>query len=473
MNNSLAMVHPELIAEWSEKNLPLTPDTVTYGSNKVMWWKGDCGHEWQSSIKSRSAGEKCPICSGARVVEGINDLATLKPELAKEWSDKNIELKPTMVTVGSNKKIIWRGKCGHEWTASVKSRTVNGTGCPYCSHNTILEGFNDLASQMPEVAAEWSERNLPLLPNQVMVFANRKVWWKCKRCGNEWNTLISTRSGGSQCPYCSGLILLKGFNDFATTQPKLAEEWSDRNLPLTPNMVNEKSRKNVWWNCTECGNEWQSVIYARVKGTVCPVCADRAVLTGYNDLATTDPYLLSEWDYERNKGISSERISRHSMQSVWWRCSFGHSWKAKISERAIEGQGCKVCEKEYLTAFPKLTVMFYAGMKQISVQTNSDEIIGIPLEIYIPDEKVAIETYNESEQIEVLKEHLCKKRNIKLLKVPYKIGNDETEFASKVKKALRNVHIFITSNEVQDTAFIRQRFFEWRRNQYRNRRSAK
>ncbi len=75
MNNSLAMVHPELIAEWSEKNLPLTPDTVTYGSNKVMWWKGACGHEWQSSIKSRSAGEKCPICSGARVVEGINDLA--------------------------------------------------------------------------------------------------------------------------------------------------------------------------------------------------------------------------------------------------------------------------------------------------------------------------------------------------------------------------------------------------------------
>lgn len=138
MDNSLANKHPELISEWSEKNYPLTPDTVTFGSNKVMWWKGSCGHEWQASIKARSSGENCPICSGARVAQGINDLATLKPTIAAEWSDKNKELKPTMVTVGSSKKVIWKGACGHEWVASIKSRTVNGTGCPYCSHNTIL-----------------------------------------------------------------------------------------------------------------------------------------------------------------------------------------------------------------------------------------------------------------------------------------------------------------------------------------------
>ena len=34
MNNSLAEVHPELVSEWSEKNLPLTPDDITFGSNK-------------------------------------------------------------------------------------------------------------------------------------------------------------------------------------------------------------------------------------------------------------------------------------------------------------------------------------------------------------------------------------------------------------------------------------------------------
>ena len=68
MNNCLAEVHPELISEWSEKNLPLTPDDITFGSNKKVWWKGTCGHEWQASVKARTNGEKCPICSGARVI---------------------------------------------------------------------------------------------------------------------------------------------------------------------------------------------------------------------------------------------------------------------------------------------------------------------------------------------------------------------------------------------------------------------
>ena len=83
-------------------------------------------------------------------------------------------------------------------------------------------------------------------------------------------------------------------------------------------------------------------------------------MAGYNDLATTDAHLLPEWDYEKNKDISPNKISRHSMQSVWWKCSLGHSWKAKISERAIEGKGCKVCEKDYLTVFPKLVVILLA-----------------------------------------------------------------------------------------------------------------
>ncbi len=203
MSNSLASVHPELIPEWSERNLPLTPDKITFGSNKRVWWKGACGHEWETSVKARSKGEKCPICSGARVIEGINDLATLKPLLSQEWFEKN-KLKPTEVSVASHKKIIWKCKHGHEWEASVKSRTINGTGCPYCSHNKVLAGFNDLASQYPDIAAEWSDRNLPLLPTMVTAFANSKAWWKCKDCGNEWHTLISTRAGGSRCPYCSG-----------------------------------------------------------------------------------------------------------------------------------------------------------------------------------------------------------------------------------------------------------------------------
>ena len=276
MSNSLSAVHPELVAEWSDRNLPLTPDSITFGSNKKVWWKGACGHEWETSVKARSNGEKCPICSGARVVTGINDLSTLKPELASEWSEKN-KIKPTEVSIGSHKKVIWKCKLGHKWIATVKSRTINKTGCPYCSHNKVLVGFNDLATLFPEVADEWSDRN-ENSPTEVMVFANSKAWWKCRTCGYEWNTLISTRSGGSKCPCCSGYTFIKGKNDLKSTHPQIAKEWSEKNYPLQPDEVNAKSRKNVWWHCRKCENEWKSVINARVKGTVCPVCAEREVL---------------------------------------------------------------------------------------------------------------------------------------------------------------------------------------------------
>lgn len=193
MSNSFASVHPELVCEWSEKNLPLTPDKITFGSNKIMWWKGSCGHEWQASVKSRSIGEKCPICSGARVVEGINDLQTLKPEIAAEWSVKNGDLKPTMVSVGSHKKVIWKGKCGHEWSATVKSRATNGTGCPYCAHNKVFEGFNDLATTDRHLLAEWDFVKNTILPTEISRLSMKVVWWKCP-FGHMWRAKISDRT---------------------------------------------------------------------------------------------------------------------------------------------------------------------------------------------------------------------------------------------------------------------------------------
>ena len=366
MNNSLAEVHPEIITEWSEKNLPLTPDDITFGSNKKVWWKGTCGHEWQTSVKARSNGEKCPICSGARVIAGINDLATLEPLLAKQWSKKN-KIKPTEVSIGSHKKVIWRCKKGHEWEAVVKSRTINKTGCPYCSHNKVLAGFNDLATLLPDIAAEWSEKNLPLKPDEV----------------------------------------------------------------------NAKSRENVWWRCSKCGNEWKSVINARVKGTVCPVCAEREVLAGYNDLAITDSQLLSEWDYEKNKWKPTE-VSRTSAKRAWWKCRHGHSWSMKINERTILNKGCRICEQEYLSLFPALAVSYYSNRKGLKAELGSDRLLGVPLETYIPSEKLAIESGSADENLEIMKAHMCKQRGIRLIKLPMK--GTELDYANNLKKAFQSVH---------------------------------
>lgn len=461
---SFAAVHPELIHEWSEKNGALTAEDITYGSNKLVWWKGECGHEWQASPKSRSQGEGCPICSGDRIVAGLNDLATLRPDLLVEWSPKNV-LKPTEVGVGSHKAAVWVDKLGHEWTAEIRTRATRGTGCPYCSHNKLLPGFNDLETVAPEVAAEWSSSNLPLLPNQVMPFANKKVGWCCKE-GHEWFTLISIRTGGSKCPYCSGLKLLKGFNDVATLHPELIAEWSPRNYPLTLREVNARYRKYVWWICPECGYEWRSLIGQRVNGLSCPVCADRRVVAGHNDFQTTDPEIAAEWDVEKNKGVLPITFSRSSLRFGWWRGKCGHNWRMRVSDRTIEGKACPQCREEFHGALPRLLAQFYARQLGEIVEFDTDEPLGIPLEIYFPGLALAFEIERQGNRRErgeqQTKAFMCGKRNIKYETIPSRAQNDGLRIAEEVKRAFAQAHIYTRGEPEKIVKELWRGFLRWK-----------
>lgn len=64
VTNSMIAVRPDLIVEWDyERNVQISPEDVSAGSKKKVWWKCSQGHEWQALIYSRSAGKGCPYCS--------------------------------------------------------------------------------------------------------------------------------------------------------------------------------------------------------------------------------------------------------------------------------------------------------------------------------------------------------------------------------------------------------------------------
>ena len=119
--------------------------------------------------------------------------------------------------------------------------------------------------------------------------------------------------------------------------------------------------------------------------------------------------------------------------------------------------------QRYRSVFPGLAVAYYANQKGLKVQLGSDKLLGIPLETYIPSEKLAIEFTSGSEQMEILKSHLCKQRNIKLVKLPFKTTETEAEYADRVKAVFKSVHIFIYSDVEADVSVIRAKFNEWRK----------
>ena len=466
--------NPKLMAEWDwEKNneLGLDPKTLTCGSHQKAWWKCEKVHEWQATIGDRNKGKGCPICSGKKALKGYNDLATINPQLAEEWNyEKNGNLKPENFTANSGKKAWWKCNKGHEWQASICSRNT-GVGCPICnserstsfpeyaivyylkennieaihthkekgyeldiympSKNTaieydayfyhknkakkdleknlkckndgiklyrIREGLpslndysidytidknqkdlaeviqkilseiiginvnvdlkrdaieienlreyteksNSLLFTNPTLAKEWDyEKNGSLRPEHILANSGKKIWWKCSK-GHEWQATIAHRNVGQGCPYCSNRRILIGYNDLATINPKLANEWNyEKNGDLKPDDFTSNSGKKVWWKCSK-GHEWQATINNRNNGTGCPHCSNKQVLKGYNDLVTVNPKLACEWNYERNSNLRPEHILANSHKKVWWKCEKGHEWQAQIKSRNY-GSGCPYC----------------------------------------------------------------------------------------------------------------------------------
>ena len=55
-----------LYCEISVPGKPLTPEMVTPGSNKKVWWQCSMGHVWKSVIYPRTGAQQCgcPVCAG-------------------------------------------------------------------------------------------------------------------------------------------------------------------------------------------------------------------------------------------------------------------------------------------------------------------------------------------------------------------------------------------------------------------------
>ena len=99
-------------------------------------------------------------------------------ELMAEWNwEKNADISPSQLTIGSGQKVWWKCNKGHQWFASIINRSKIGSNCPYCSGKKVLKGFNDLQTVNPILATEWNyEKNNGFTPTDVTSGSNKKVW---------------------------------------------------------------------------------------------------------------------------------------------------------------------------------------------------------------------------------------------------------------------------------------------------------
>jgi hypothetical protein len=319
--NDLETTHPQIAKEadgWD-------PSTVIAGTSQKRNWRCPLNHTYVTRVSLRALrGYKCPVCANKNVLPGFNDLATTDPEIAASAFNWD----PRTVTRGSAEKRQWTCSEGHIYQSPPMART-GGRGCAYCAHQRLLSGFNDLATTNPKAAAEadgWDPTKF--------IGGNKSIKdWKCSKNHSYKLSIYRRNLAEVGCPFCGNRKVLAGFNDLATTHPELsieADGWD-------PSTVIAGSEAKLRWKCAK-GHNYSSVLSSRAHaGNGCPVCNNRLVVSGVNDLATTHPEIAKSAD-----GWDPSTVSYGNETKKWWLCSEGHRFKNSPNGRTM-GRGCPSC----------------------------------------------------------------------------------------------------------------------------------
>ncbi len=326
-------------------------------------------------------------------------------ELMAEWNwDKNTDLNPNTITIGSGTKVWWKCEKGHEWQATICDRN-RGRGCPYCAGKKVLKGYNDLQTVNPILANEWNyEKNSEKTPEMFTSCSGKKVWWKCNK-GHEWQATIHDRNEGKGCPYCSGRYAIKGENDLQSVNPILANEWNyEKNGSLKPESFTANSGSKVWWKCSK-GHEWQATIKNRNHGQECPLCnSERKTsfpeyaiiyyLKCYNIEAI---HLFKEKGYELDVFIPSKKVAIEYDGYLWHKNKTGQDLKKNAK-----------CKKDGIVLYrirEELPPLYDSSLDYIVQRTQKDltiilekvlsKIIGTRIDIDLERDTVAIENLRE------------------------------------------------------------------------------
>ncbi len=191
---------------------------------------------------------------------------------------------------------------------------------------------------------DWEKnQDIAPIPSKYSIKSHKKVNWICNK-GHRWPAEIRKRAiRGDGCPFCSGRYAIKGETDLASTHKTLAKEWDyTRNGDLKPTDVKAGTNKSVYWIC-EKGHSYPARISDRTKkGEGCPFCANKKIMPGENDLASTHKDIAKQWDYDANGKYTPKMFTYGSNKSFFWKCDNGHKWPDTIKNR-VKIQVCLYC----------------------------------------------------------------------------------------------------------------------------------
>lgn len=347
-STDLESQYPNLAKEWDfERNYPITPDNITYGSNRIAWWICPNGHHYTCATVYRTGrNQGCQICASRQIERGINDFATAYPELMKEWDwerNEAIGLDPYKIARHAHIRANWKCKNGHTWKTFIYDRVSNGAMCPYCRTTN---------TSYPEQFIYWSFKEI--FPNTVNRFKTTN--------GVEYDIYVPDID---LCIEYSGINWHKGKEDYDLMKEQLALKYHKKFISV---IADHNLGTDIIWDknkITINPNKNLDYLLEKIISIILDINHINYILdtskikekaieysTGNIEYETSleykYPYLANEFDIEKNKILPSN-IKSGSNKRAWWKCNkCGHSWNVAISNRVYNKSGCPKCRnKDY------------------------------------------------------------------------------------------------------------------------------
>ena len=122
------------------------------------------------------------------------------------------------------------------------------------------------------------------------------------------------------------------------------EVWSEWDPEQSVNPESVGSSKTCAWICPQ-GHSYDMIVGLRInRGLGCPYCSGRRVLTGFNDVATTDPDILPL--LHPNNMLDPSKVSRgNRSQRFLLQCAQGHEYSQTPKALILLGRRCPLCSK--------------------------------------------------------------------------------------------------------------------------------
>lgn len=169
----------------------------TNTSNRIECYCSKHDVLWSPIADSLYKNIGCRECAK----EGISDKNSMThEEYVEGLHAKNSAIKVLTKYYGMDKDITVKLGCGHLWTTKAARVYYRDFGCPYCSGNAILVGFNDLWTTSKTTAMLLTNSNdgYTLMKNSA-----KKRSFTCPLCGKSQFKFVNNVSRrGLQCSFC-------------------------------------------------------------------------------------------------------------------------------------------------------------------------------------------------------------------------------------------------------------------------------